>query len=39
MSNITNTISGKMQKFLMIEQVVFKTLKILTRNPEGGQTN
>ena len=36
---IRNTLCGKMQKFLMVQQVMFKILKILIRNPEGRQTN
>jgi histidinol phosphatase-like enzyme len=30
-----HTLCGKVQKFLMMQQVVFKILKILIRNPEG----
>jgi hypothetical protein len=33
------SICGKVQKILMMQQMVFKILKILIRNLEGGQKN
>jgi hypothetical protein len=37
MSITRNTFCGKVQKFLMVQQVVLKILKILIRNSEEGR--